>query len=147
MPMDPDSTSRWRAVSIWSLCLWDVTWVHEPWQFQVPIKWESSRALEGIAVNTIWQGLWRYRCDNLGILHLISLINAVFLLLTSKLINCIFQLLQLLLILILHISVGKSLQVIADALKVWNSLTLLEIISNFYGSSSLLLDGSMHLIF
>jgi hypothetical protein len=67
--------------------------------------------------------------------------------LTSKLINCIFQLLQLLLILILHISVGKSLQVIADALKVWNSLTLLEIISNFYGSSSLLLDGSMHLIF
>jgi hypothetical protein len=71
----------------------------------------------------------------------------VLLLLTSKLMNRIFQLLQLLLTLILHISVGNSLQVIADVLKVWNSLTLLEIISNFYGSSSLLLYGSMHLLF
>ncbi len=98
-------------------------------------------------MKTIWFGLRRDRCNNLGILKPISLINVVLLLLTSKLMNRIFQLLQLLLTLILHISVGNSLQVIADVLKVWNSLTLLEIISNFYGSSSLLLYGSMHLLF
>ncbi len=72
-------------------------------------------------MKTIWLGLRRDRCNNLGILKAISLINVVLLLLTSKLMNRIFQLLQLLLTLILHISVGNSLQVIADALKVWNS--------------------------
>jgi hypothetical protein len=70
----------------------------------------------------------------------------VFLLLTSKLVNCIFNCSSWFSY-SFCISVGNSLQVIADALKVWNSLTLLEIISNFCGSSSLLLDGSLRLIF
>jgi hypothetical protein len=65
--------------------------------------------------------------------------------LTSKLVNCIFQLLQLVLILILHLC-WQFPSGYCRCAQVWNSLTLLEIIINSYGSSSLLLDGSMHLI-